>query len=168
VNNKKIIFLDFDGVLNSQLYYKTKGKEDVSIDENSVELLNELCSKTDASVVVTSTWRLGRSVEELQLILDKKGFEHRVLDKTLDLRIGEYGDSMLRGNEIYQWIKDHEDIIQAKYYGYSSYLILDDDSDMLYWQRNNFICVDPFCGITNKTVFIGKQILLGKDVDASL
>lgn len=168
---KKIIFLDIDGVLNSQLFYiqcKETGRPMVDIDENSVKLLNQLCEDTGADVVVTSTWRLGRTVEQLQEILDSRGFEHKVLDKTKDLRIGKYGDCVLRGNEIYEWIKSHEDIVQAQYYGYANYLILDDDSDMLYWQRNNFICVDPHCGITPKTVFIGKKILNATNVDEPL
>jgi hypothetical protein len=159
MNSRPIIFLDFDGVLNSQLYFMRKDRKGEPIDENVVKLLNILCEDTKALVVVSSTWRLGRSIDELQCILGDKGFEHQVIGKTLDLRRGEHGDCIHRGNEIEQWIKSHEDIVQAKYYGYSNYLILDDDSDVLYYQRNNFICVDPYCGITPKTVFIGKQIL---------
>jgi hypothetical protein len=83
-----------------------------------------------------------------------------VVGKTNDLRVGKYGDCMLRGNEILQWIKENSEFLGVKYYNdYKHYLILDDDSDMLYWQRNNFICVDFFCGMTPKTIFVGKQIL---------
>ena len=47
-----------------------------------MELLNELIKKTGAKVVITSTWRLSRSVEELQRVLDYKGFEGEVIAKT--------------------------------------------------------------------------------------
>lgn len=168
----KIIFLDIDGVLNSQLYFKS-GRADTGlvrddIDVEAVELLNHLCDATGADIVVTSTWRNSRTVEQLQEIFDKHGFRHKVLDKTKDLRYGKHGDCILRGNEILEWIKSHEDIVQARYHEYQNYVILDDDSDMLYWQRNNFICVDPYCGITPKTIFISKKILNGKDVDDPL
>lgn len=41
----------------------------------------------------------------------------------------------------------------------SKYVILDDDSDMLYWQRNNFILIDRFVGLTMGNVFQAKKIL---------
>ncbi len=158
---RKIIFLDIDGVLNCQLSHEDPNRVLIdNIDEKCMEYLNMLCSATGADVVITSVWRLGRTVEKLQSILDKRGFKHRVIGKTKDLRIGEYGDCILRGNEILQWIKENTELIGVQNYSeYKSYLILDDDSDMLYWQRNNFICVDHYCGMTPKTVFVGKQIL---------
>src|SRR4051812_35357809 len=116
----KIIFLDFDGVLNSQLWYKARktsqwrpGDHDLSPD--SVKLLNVLVKQTGAKVVVSSTWRLNRTVEELQTILDGVGFDGEVIGKTVDARVGKYGDSVLRGNEILHWMKENQDVLGCSY-----------------------------------------------------
>jgi hypothetical protein len=150
----KIIFLDFDGVLNSQLYY-TSGRRDArkpgfdsDIDPQAVGYLNEIIKDTGAKVVVSSSWRHGRSVEELQAILDNNGFIGEVIGKTKDLRCGPDGQYVLRGNEIFCWINEHEDIIGVRRSDYNHYVIIDDDSDMLYWQRNNLFLTDGYCGLT--------------------
>lgn len=157
----KIIFLDFDGVLNSRLWFdKTKGnREHDSLDEVAVGFLNTLIKKTGAKVVVSSTWRLGHTVDELQEILNRSGFEGEVIDKTVDMRKGEDGDCILRGNEILQWIKSHPEIVQVGYWDYKNYVIFDDDSDMLYWQRYNFIQTDPYVGLTPNNIYKAEKIL---------
>ena len=163
----KIIFLDFDGVLNSQLWYvRTKGsrKRD-DLDTEAVGFLNDLIKSTGAKVVVTSTWRLIRTVEELQEILARNGFKGEVIGKTKDLRCGEDGDCVLRGNEILQWMKTHPVELGCAYYDYKDYVILDDDSDMLYWQKDNFLLVDPYVGITPNTVFRAKKIFMRDTVE---
>ena len=44
----------------------------------------------------------------------------------------------VRGNEINKWIHDNNDII-GDYIKFKDYVILDDDNDMLFIQRHNFI-----------------------------
>ena len=39
------------------------------------------------------------------------------------------------------------------------FLDIDDDSDMLYWQRNRFMWIDPTCGITANTAYKAGRIL---------
>ena len=59
----KIIFLDFDGVLNDVTYlaqfHRNPGVHSAkdSLDPQRISLLKNLCSLTDAEVVLTSTWR---------------------------------------------------------------------------------------------------------------
>jgi hypothetical protein len=157
----KIIFLDFDGVLNSQLWYvRTKGsREQDDLDKEAIEFLNHLIKDTGAKVVVSSTWRLGRTVDELQEILTRNGFIGEVIDKTISMNIGKDGDCILRGNEILQWMKAHPEILGCYYSDYKNYVIFDDDSDMLYWQRNNFIQTDPYVGLTPTDIYKAKKIL---------
>ena len=159
--NTKLIFLDFDGVLNSQLWYiETKGKRELDdLDTSAIERLNNLIKRTDAKVVVTSTWRLGRTIEELQATLDRNGFKGEVVGKTRDLRIGEHGDCILRGNEILCFMKENPTLLGCYYPDYRHYVIFDDDSDMLYWQRNNYIHCDPYCGLTPNNVYHAERIL---------
>lgn len=162
-NQLPIIFLDFDGVLNSQLFYKrmiqeTGKRQSRDLDEIAIGYLNGL-TEAGAKVVVSSTWRHGRSMEKLQEILEQFGFKGEVIGRTPHLRIGEDGDCILRGNEILSWIKDSKHIVGAEYHEYKRYVIFDDDSDMLYWQRNNFLWCDPYVGLTPNLVWKAKKIL---------
>lgn len=50
----KVIFLDVDGELT---YSNYKNKETANIDIEKVKMLKEICDKTDAKVVISSSWR---------------------------------------------------------------------------------------------------------------
>ena len=176
----KIIFLDIDGVLNHHTFFKKrynekrhektikkengkltkKSKVDFygeMIDPESVEILNELIEETKAKIVISSTWRIGKDIETLQMILDKHGFIGEIIDKT-PRGCGCYK----RGNEIYEWIRANDKMLGAASYEFKSYIILDDDSDMLLWQRENFINIDQHVGITPTNVYKSKRILNGE------
>jgi len=84
----KIIFLDIDGVLNHELFFKersmTDRKNDLSpkenyylsmIDENKVGLLNTLIENTSAKVVISSSWRKAHSLNDMRDLLKTKGLK---------------------------------------------------------------------------------------------
>lgn len=61
-----IVFLDFDGVINTRFYYHKDGKlcggfyheEDMKVNNiDAINLLNKLCLETNSDIVVTSSWR---------------------------------------------------------------------------------------------------------------
>jgi len=158
-----IIFLDIDGVLNSQLYHEsteaklpqTREESDLQdIDPKAISFLNDLIKETDAKIVITSTWRKSHSDEVLQALFEKKGFIGKIIGHTPIL-----GESNLRGNEILSWIKSNELILGQRYHVFNTYVIFDDDSDMLYWQRNNFILIDGYVGLTPNNCYKAKWIL---------
>jgi hypothetical protein len=161
----KIIFLDFDGVLNHEKFYKERFEKRYEegamsyplseIDREAVENLNFLCKETDAKIVISSTWRHS-GLDYCKDALERSGFIGEIIDITPDLR----SNNCLRGNEILKWIKDNKDKV-GPYYNFTEYVILDDDSDMLYWQRNNFILIDRFVGLTMGNVYQAKKILNG-------
>lgn len=168
----KIIFLDIDGVLNHERFYKerfSKRYEEVAIahpyseiDPECVKKLNILCEETGAKVVISSTWRHS-GLDYCVDVLKFHGFTGEVIDITPSLN----GDNYVRGNEILKWIKDNKKLV-GDYYNFTEYVILDDDSDMLYQQRNNFLLIDRFVGLTMGNVFRAKKILNnGKILDSS-
>lgn len=58
----RIIFLDIDGVLNSEEFYRSQPeteeyKQFDDIDESKVSLLKEIVDATHALIVLSSTWR---------------------------------------------------------------------------------------------------------------
>lgn len=178
----KIIFLDIDGVLNSQKWYKHRWEQmDMKeveerypffeFDPEAVQKLNHLVSETGSKVVVSSTWRMGRSVEELQALLNEVGFTGEVIDKTPvfhDLVGHSY--SVPRGCEIDHWLKEKGEFQRinwslekqqeyAERAKVKNYVILDDDSDMLYKQREHFVKTSSMSGLTDENVNLAIQIL---------
>jgi hypothetical protein len=144
----KIIFLDVDGVLNYSRMDKDDHIETPSglLSKRCVGLFNEITNRTGAKIVVSSTWRLdGISVFDS---LKAGGVTGEFIGLT-----GRGCRCCLRGNEIRQWISDNKDIIGCQSYDFDSYVIIDDDSDMLLWQQNNFFNTDHFVGLTEKTVY---------------
>jgi len=52
------IFLDIDGVLNSQDYVLSHIDEDIRIDKSKVALLAKLVKKYNARIILSSSWRI--------------------------------------------------------------------------------------------------------------
>lgn len=176
---KNIIFLDVDGVLNCQIYYDTQQFKDYKeakkqlrkdvkaeridrldyyasqICKERIKMLNSLCSETDSKIVVSSTWRSGKSAEELQEIFDYCGATFSVLDKT------GHCECRTRGCEIDEWLKDNvEKHFGIMYFDFYRFAIIDDDSDMLLTQQNHFFHTDNYSGLTPNTCYRIKRFFL--------
>lgn len=109
---RRVVFLDIDGVLAPIRHWDRYG----DLEPACVEVLNEIVAVARADVVVSSTWRHGRTVAELQAMLEAKGFTGRVVDKT---PTGAPGAE--RGEEIAAWLAEH---------AVGGYVIIDDHVDM--------------------------------------
>lgn len=146
----KIVFLDFDGVLlpdpmaqqqtndgmNSSNYLET-----VAFDPACVSNLNHLLHKTDAEIVLSTSWAKGHSISQLSNCLLRNG-----IDPT---RIFEYDDpgdgnwmtprdrGFNRGEEIREWLQAHPEIQQ--------WAALDDNSTVMLLRRN-FVRTNPTRG----------------------
>lgn len=164
-NQLPIIFLDIDGVLNHELFFRglsspkprLKDRPYSEIDPNSMDYLNSIIDLTGAKIVISSSWRLFHSVDELREIFKKCGFhkDGEIIGATENLR-SEY---CFRGNEIFKWIKSNEKLIGVPDHEYKRYVILDDDSDMLFWQKDNYLKVDQYCGLTPTVAWKTGKIL---------
>lgn len=135
----KILFLDVDGVLNHEKFYTERyerlknGTYDKSwplceFCPESVSNLNRIVKETDCKVVVSSTWR---SDDNLQDIFYAVGLDFTIYDIT------PYHVSRIRGTEIDMWLEAHKDEVE-------SYVIVDDDDDMLDNQRNRFVRTEAY------------------------
>ena len=105
---RRIVFLDIDGVLAPIRRWDRYG----DLDPACIQVLNEIVARGFADVVVSSTWRHGKTVAELQEILEAEGFTGFVLDKT---PTGAPGAD--RGEEIAAWLTEH---------AVGGYVIIDD------------------------------------------
>lgn len=174
----KIIFLDIDGVLNHETFYQWRheqmqkdgtfydsmqNKWDADICLETVKRLNWLTDETGAKIVLSSTKRLGTSMEWLTGWFKRCNITGELIGRTPFLQIEESRGSVPRGVEIREWILNHKDLVGDEY-RFTEYVILDDDSDMLYTQRNNFIKIDKYVGLTYGTAALAKHILDGHKI----
>lgn len=146
---RKIIFLDIDGVLNCEEWFKRRiqmGKPGMGmIDPSLVEKINEIVRATNAEVVISSSWGY---CEDTLNALKANGAEFTPIDGTLHLHY-KY-DWACRGNEIHHWITYKSGI--KRFEDDYEYVILDDDEDMLLSQKDNFIRTSMMTGITDEDV----------------
>lgn len=147
----RIIFLDIDGVLNSNNFYvefyKKHDRKEISndIDPKAVEIFDKLCKDIDAKVVISSTWRIGNTIESMQKMFDNLGCTFKIIGATPKINY-----SMCRGLEIQEWISKN---IDYRNFPYDNYVILDDDSDFFIHQAKHFFQTDNFVGITPTTCY---------------
>lgn len=127
----------------------------VNYSPRCVSRLNTLVENTGAVIVLSSTWRLGLELSQIKLLLSSMGVKAEVIGKT------DYVEDnfIFRGNEIYKWIQDNEKEYNLNEFNYKSYVILDDDTDMLMWQQNNYVNCDPEIGMTDRVVHKATAIL---------
>ena len=138
----RIIFLDIDGVLNSHEWFEKREKIELTeenymaqdIDPAALQRFQTLLADTGASVVLSSSWRkLPERVEYLK---------KHVCDI---IAITPECDSGIRGAEIYMWWSRNKRLL-----GEPQYAIIDDDSDMLLWQKDNFFQTSFMTGLTEE------------------
>ena len=104
---KKILFLDFDGVLVTDRYQMQLLDDGVQLhvdeygarfDPVCVENLRQIIDSTDAEIVVTSTWKMERGLSGIQKMWQARNLPGKVIGVTPDI------DPIHRGNEIEAWL----------------------------------------------------------------
>ena len=140
----KIIFLDVDGVLNSE-------QDGFSMEletDTHLKLLEELINKTGAKIVLSSSWRMGFGCSfSLSNTLISRLKEHglSILDITPERKDGN------RGLEIKEWLNKNP----AK-----NILVLDDEEfDIENIFPNNFVKTNNEIGLQEEDVKKGIKIL---------
>lgn len=136
----KILFLDVDGVMNNEETLKKTAHRFqgvIGIDPYLALLVNRIIEATGCKVVLSSSWR--GSAES-----------HEYIEKCIGTKLHDITGRCcagIRGVEIYQWINKN---IPYNERDKTPYAILDDDSDMLIWQKDNFFQTSFKTGITEK------------------
>jgi hypothetical protein len=129
----RVVFLDIDGVLQPTSSQKRFKHDLVALRESlterfgaeyrefneydlgavvhdwhagAVERLRALCEDHDAKIVVSSDWRLQRSVVQLQALFRIHDLHHLVVDRTSDPQ----GAPHYRAGEVKQYLDTHPEI----------------------------------------------------------
>lgn len=119
---KRVLFLDIDGVLNSEAYWQRLSGRGITIvssqgqkiDPDAVKHLNRIVHSTHCTVVLSSSWRLGRGFEKAWGWLKEAGYTGHLHDRTSSTLAG-------RGAEISEWLSQQPPC---------AYAILDDEPEL--------------------------------------
>lgn len=138
----KVLFLDIDGVvLSGQELWRTRNNR--YLPPEKIALVKEVCDRTGAVIVVSSTWRMSDDTEAqlrdagLPLHDDWRTPFNREMRGSLYI-------ADRRGGEIEQWLEQHPEG--------GAYAIVDDDDDMLGRQIDSFVQTPFETGIDREHV----------------
>ena len=93
---------------------------------------------TEAKIVISSTWRRCYDLKLLKTLLWRTGLSSNHILDVIPL-INE--TDSIRGDAIDNWLRNTNHTI-------ANYAIIDDDSDMLDEQKDNFVKINGQAGIT--------------------
>lgn len=138
----RYLFLDIDGVIAGDAEWGAILEDNSCLfNKDAILWLNRVFDTIpDIQLIISSTWRKGETIESLQAIFKRRGFKYyyRIIDKTPVLQFERNKEipyiSVPRGSEIDAWLRANTSRVDQY-----KYCIIDDGSDMLYYQRDNFV-----------------------------
>lgn len=147
----KVIFLDIDGVLNSEEFLKNNQIE--VIDRNNVSILKNIIHKTGAVIVMSSGWRLwfddnmmpqdGYSQCLYDILCE---FDIKIFEKTPDFSTEEIRTrktfSHVKAKEIIAWLSEHKTV--------DKYVVIDDLNLMNEEINSHLVKTNAKVGITEE------------------
>lgn len=165
-----LIFLDFDGVLNTENHFAKMTVEGVptrdyygpKFDPKAVANLLKIIEATDAWIIVSSSWRY-MGLKELQRMWTDRHLPgwiagitplHTDDEKLLETDLRQLDEvtpemfSSSRGNEIKAYFNE----MPGNSSDAQRYVILDDLNEVLPEQESHFIRINPIVGITEEDV----------------
>ncbi|GFZ33107.1 hypothetical protein CSC2_36330 [Clostridium zeae] len=164
----KILFLDIDGVLNSN-FWNDANEREISegkfIDTEKVLMLSKLINETDAKIVLHSGWRFWFDdnmnplrYESIYFTEILKAHNLFIYDKTPDLTTEEIRKtkkfSLVKAREILLWLNKNDNI--------EEYLIVDDLDLNNQEIEVHQIKTDATVGLTNENVVEAIKLLNAK------
>lgn len=123
----RIIFLDFDGVLNclpwmkqlsesGEVFTSFLARSFKELDPARVKLVSDLAEEVNAGIIVSSSWRILHPLHEICDILKANGMAEDVLPRGVTPKHGSF-----RGDEVNLWLSQNPHI--------TTHVIFDDDGD---------------------------------------
>ena len=152
-----ILFLDIDGVLNTERQHDHCVNEGIvpvdnfgyAFDPEAVANLKRIVNETGADIVISSSWKLW-GLDAMQRMWTRRGLPGKVIDITPNTESDEMLISIdlsymdipaIKGSEIKEWLSSNGQQVPQ-------YAILDDLPDLLPEQESHFVQTDPRIGIT--------------------
>lgn len=148
----KVLFLDFDGVLNYDRYVRTHGNSGLVIDPSKMVLLKRIIDATDARIVLSTSWREHWGMVEAEC--DDIGMEINRIFKEYRLEIYSKTPkkSFDREKAIQAWLEDYSDV--------EGFVVLDDAFLDAPFLREHFVRTSNYInGLEEKDVIKAIEIL---------
>ena len=152
----KIIFLDFDGVMDTSYYDHILSKEGkpgndqygAIFDPYCIRNLKRIIEETEADIVVSSSWKYMMGYQDFLNMWKDRGLPGFITDVTPNPV-----DRRKRGDEIDAWIEECKTECQ--------YVIIDDleANNFNEHQISRLLIVNPFFGLDEETAERAIQIL---------
>ena len=135
----KVIFLDFDGVLNNM----NDPQSMMDLRGRNMSVFNDLMDQLpDVKIVISSSWRICRTVSQLTDTLVNGGFKHPL--SVIGMTPISRNSNDLRGDEISGWLTEQK---KGKKFNIIDFVILDDNEDMTI-HMDKLILTDINVGLT--------------------
>ena len=169
---EKIIFLDFDGVLNTEHYqrflsFQGKAWEDeygAFFDPESVLQLRRIVEATNADIVIESSWKF-YGLETMQEMWKRRNLPGKIIDITptsvsdswlLNADLDDINPALghCKGLEIASWLSDN---VSKE----ARYVIIDDEYVIMESQSPQFLLTNSYNGITAEIADKAISILNG-------
>lgn len=142
-SGKKVIFLDFDGVLNTERWHSQASRNELKdeygyrFDPVAVDNLRKIVDETGAAIVISSSWKC-MGLTTMQKMWKDRQLPGKVIDITpnsvsdeflLNVDLNDMDLLSIRGQEIKDWliVKGGSDC---------KYVIFDDMNDVLQEQES--------------------------------
>ena len=148
----KIIFLDFDGVLNNaEFRANNKNYHENFIDETTMPYLRQIVQETGAKIVLSTTWKTRWDAEDQSVLEDTKKINDIFAKYDLEIysKTDNFNDN--RNFEISMWLCAH---------AVENYVILDDLD--FHWSEENrrrFVKTNDNIGLDKHTSQLAINIL---------
>ena len=137
INKMNIVFTDIDGVLN------TVNRSEWN--QESIKLYDDLCEEYNLKCVLTSTWRVNRTIQEMRNVFNQQGVKTKIVDFTPIIPFSG------RGEEIEEWLKNNS---------WNKFIIIDDNiRDIESFGLPNIIKCRGWVGFSNEEYNLAKKIL---------
>lgn len=162
----RVLFLDLDGVCNSEAYFKSAEFEGgqqwgrvsfgaAQLDPKAIALLDRLVEEADCDIVISSAWRHIWRHEQIADMLEERGFQHadRIVGETKAYVEAE--DPMFeRGAEVRDWLAMERERreVDPEHGPVTSFVILDDSNEFDGELLERFVQTDWTVGLTEAGV----------------
>ncbi|MCH5271555.1 MAG: hypothetical protein J1E83_12535 [Lachnospiraceae bacterium] len=162
----RVIFLDIDGVLNSNFWNDSHQREisdGTLIDVEKVKLLSRLVKSTNAKIVLHSGWKhwfdqdlkpLRLEAEKLRMMFEREGLllEDITPDHSTEEIRRSKKFSLVKAGEILAWLAEHGDV--------DSWIVMDDLDLHNTEIEMHQVKTDPSVGLTVDDVHKAEKMLL--------
>ena len=156
---EKYLFLDFDGVLNTDRYANRLRKEGIDpfdefgamFDPDTISNLRSIVEQTDCKIVLSSTWR-NEGMMRMRALWENRNLPGKLFSMTPILLSTTYNDA--RNGELFTIPERNSKALEIQAWLQRNakepfeYVIIDDENIFFYGQQEHLVQTDEYDGLT--------------------